>query len=248
MSSGRPQPATARRDHSRPAPKGAQNQVVTTEPPATGSPVVAPDRGTTARPPADRPAINRDQATTARPPAGRATVDRDRDTDARPPAGRAAVNRDRDTAGRPRNARPRDALGRPLPHGAPGVPTTDESVVLTPAEALAEAQRLLDSGAPFHAHEVLEGAWKAAADTEREMWRGLAQLAVGLTHARRGNAAGAARLLHRAAARIVPYGPDAPHGVGVTALAAWARHLAHRIDAGDLAALTTSDLTPRLIP
>ncbi|MYW74515.1 DUF309 domain-containing protein, partial [Pseudonocardia sp. SID8383] len=30
-------------------------------------------------------------------------------------------SRDRDDRGRARNARPRDAAGRPLPHGAPGV-------------------------------------------------------------------------------------------------------------------------------
>ena len=34
------------------------------------------------------------------------------------PTGR---DRDRDAAGRPRQSRPRDALGRPLPYGSPGV-------------------------------------------------------------------------------------------------------------------------------
>ena len=53
-----------------------------------------------------------------------------------------------------------------------------------------EAQRLLDAGLPFHAHEVLEAAWKAAPPDERELWRGLAQLAVGLTHLQRGNGRG----------------------------------------------------------
>src|SRR5687768_11138319 len=114
----------------------------------------------------------------------------------------AAGARDRDAAGRPRNARPRDGLGRPLPKGMAGVPTTPDVLILPPAEALREAQRLLDGGRPFHAHEVLEGAWKASAAPEREFWRGMAQLAVGLTHARRGNSAGAARLLQRAADRI----------------------------------------------
>jgi hypothetical protein len=106
----------------------------------------------------------------------------------------ARVRRDRDNAGRPRNARPRDGLGRPLPPGTPGVPTTPDDVTLAPAETLREAQRLLDSGLPFHAHEVLEAARKAAPDDERQLWRGLAQLTVGLTHARRGNAAGASGL------------------------------------------------------
>ena len=157
------------------------------------------------------------------------------------------IQRDRDPTGRPRNSRPRDALGRPLPHGMPGVPTTDESVVLHGQEALAEAQRLLDSGQPFHAHEVLEGAWKAAPEPERELWRGLAQLAVGLTHARRGNPTGAARLLQRAADRIEPYRAGAPHGVAVAQLVAWARHLVDRIGTDGLAGLAPAELIPRLI-
>lgn len=131
-------------------------------------------------------------------------------------------DRDRDAAGRARNARPRDELGRPLPHGAAGVPTMPDDLRLTPAEALEQAQRLLDAGRPFHAHEVLEAAWKAAPDAERELWRGLAQLAVGLTHARRGNPQGAARLLSRAALRLAAYRDDPPHGVDVAGLVAFA--------------------------
>lgn len=74
--------------------------------------------------------------------------------------------------------------------------------MLPPAAALALAQQLLDAGRPFHAHEVLEDAWKAAPDAERALWKGLAQLAVGVTHARRGNARGAAALLRRGAAAV----------------------------------------------
>ncbi|MGI5242439.1 DUF309 domain-containing protein [Dactylosporangium sp. CA-139066] len=129
--------------------------------------------------------------------------------------------RDRDAAGRARNARPRDELGRPLPRGAAGVPTMPDDLSVTPDEALERAQRLLDEGRPFHAHEVLEAAWKAAPEGERELWRGLAQLAVGLTHAKRGNAAGAARLLERAALRIAAYGDDPPHGIDVTGIVAF---------------------------
>jgi hypothetical protein len=98
--------------------------------------------------------------------------------------------RDRDAAGRPRNARPRDELGRPLPHGTAGVEGIPDDLALSADETLAEAQRLLDAGRAFQAHEVLESTWKAAPEVERELWRGLAQLAVGLTHARRGNAVG----------------------------------------------------------
>ena len=107
------------------------------------------------------------------------------------------VERERDARGRAQNARPRDALGRPLPRGSVGVERVPEDLVLEPVPALAEAQRLLDAGMPFHAHEVLEASWKAAPEPERELWQGLAQLAVGLTHVLRGNPAGA---VHRRAA------------------------------------------------
>jgi hypothetical protein len=158
----------------------------------------------------------------------------------------ARVQRDRDDAGRPRNARPRDGLGRPLPPGTPGVPTIPDDVSLAPAETLREAQRLLDAGLPFHAHEVLEAAWKAAPDGERELWRGLAQLAVGLTHARRGNTAGASRLLRRSADRIEPYAGSPPHPVAVADLTAWARNLAARIDAIGTVDLPSIATVPRL--
>ena len=139
-------------------------------------------------------------------------------------------DRDRDTGGRARNARPRDALGRPLPYGAPGEERAPEGVVRTPDAALAEAQQLLDAGRPFHAHEVLEDAWKSAPEEERQLWRGLAQLAVGLTHAARGNRRGAATLLERGARNIGEYAGVAPHGVNVDGLVSWARDLAATAD------------------
>jgi uncharacterized protein len=136
------------------------------------------------------------------------------------------VDRDRDPAGRARSARPRDALGRPLPRGAVGEERAPEGVLRTPDQALTEAQQLLDAGRPFHAHEVLEDAWKSAPEHERLLWRGLAQLAVGLTHAARGNARGAATLLARGAGNVEGYAADPPHGVDVAGLVAWARALA----------------------
>ena len=160
----------------------------------------------------------------------------------------AADDRDRDLAGRPRNARPRDGLGRPLPPGAPGVATTPDGLALTPEQTVAEAQRLLREGLPFHAHEVLEAAWKGAGDAERELWKGLAQLAVGLTHARRGNAVGAPRLLRRAADRIEPYAPRPPHGIAVRELTAWARALAARIEREGTLELPIDATVPALTP
>lgn len=131
------------------------------------------------------------------------------------------LERDRDAVGRPRNARPRDALGRPLPRGAAGEPRVPDDLLLPPAETLVEAQRLLDAERPFHAHEVLEARWKACPPDERDLWQGLAQLAVGLTHLRRGNPAGARTLLARASDRLGRYGSAPPYGIDVAGVVAW---------------------------
>lgn len=147
--------------------------------------------------------------------------------------GSLGPDRDRDPAGRARNARPRDASGRPLPYGERGVARVPEDLQLAPAEALAEAERLLRADLPFQAHEVLEAAWKAAAPAEAGLWRGLAQLAVGLTHLQRGNARGAAALLRRGAENLQPYAGEPPHGVPAGALAEWAHAWAEAVERGD---------------
>jgi uncharacterized protein len=158
---------------------------------------------------------------------------------------RAGPGRDRDAGGRARNARPRDALGRPLPRNAAGEPPTSDTA-LPPVEALAEAQRLLDGGRPFHAHEVLEAAWKAAPDADRDLWQGLAQIAVGLTHALRGNARGAAALLRRGISRLDGYPDHGPDGIDVAGLRAHCTDLARRIESGELASLDPGYLAVRL--
>jgi uncharacterized protein len=157
--------------------------------------------------------------------------------------------RDRDPVGRARNARPRDELVRPLPRSAPGpqdVPRIPDDLAITPAEAAELGGRLLAEGRPFHAHEVFEAAWKSTPGPERELWRGLAQIAVGLTHARRGNALGAAALLRRGAGHVREHGPGEPGAdeVGVDAdyVAARAEDIAARIDSAGLAAVPESDL------
>jgi uncharacterized protein len=158
--------------------------------------------------------------------------------------------RDRDQAGRPRNARPRDAAGRPLPRGAAGEARVPDDLALAPRQALDMAQELLDGDRPFQAHEVLEASWKAAPAGERDLWQGLAQVAVGLTHAQRGNAVGAAALLRRGAGRLRGYlpaeGSHGPHGVDVRGVAGAAGDLADRIERDGLAGLTPADLRPRL--
>ncbi|MFJ3304332.1 DUF309 domain-containing protein [Streptomyces sp. NPDC086549] len=148
--------------------------------------------------------------------------------------GRPVETRDRDSEGRARNARPRDGLGRPLPYGVDGVARQPEGVVRTPQETVREAQTLLDAGRPFHAHEVFEDAWKSGPEDERTLWRGLAQLAVGLTHAARGNVTGGARLLRRGAGAVEEWAAERaerrPYGMDLAGLAGWARGLAGRVE------------------
>ncbi|MDJ0466711.1 DUF309 domain-containing protein [Streptomyces sp. H27-C3] len=137
--------------------------------------------------------------------------------------------RDRDPEGRARNARPRDGLGRPLPYGEPGVERQPEGVVRTGEDTVEEAQRLLDAGMPFHAHEVFEDAWKSGPEAESALWRALAQLAVGLTHAARGNRSGGATLLRRGATGIAECHDARPYGIDLAHLASWAKELADRV-------------------
>jgi hypothetical protein len=161
--------------------------------------------------------------------------------------------RDRDRVGRPRNARPRDELGRPLPREAVSdVPRVPDDLVVTPAEAAALGGTLLAEGRPFHAHEVFEAAWKSAPGPDRELWRGLAQIAVGLTHARRGNARGAVTLLRRGAAAVrdghVGVAGGEPAGIDPGFVATTADDLAARIERDGLAALPPADLLITLRP
>jgi uncharacterized protein len=156
--------------------------------------------------------------------------------------GAATRTRDRDARGRPRNARPRDELGRPLRRDASGEPPLPDGPALPPEAALDLAQELIDCGRAFQAHEVLEACWKSAPASERELWKGLAQVAVGLTHAQRGNATGAVTLLRRGAQRVAEYAQAPPHKIGAAAVARFAAELADRIERNGLAAAPPTTL------
>jgi len=118
--------------------------------------------------------------------------------------------------------RARDALGRPVPADSPDAvaPVPDEA--LPPEHALDLAQRLLDQGRAFSAHEVLEAVWKACPPQDRDYWQGLAQLCVGVTHLQRGNVEGAITLLRRGAGHLSGR------------LAQWGAAAADRLASGDL--------------
>jgi uncharacterized protein len=166
----------------------------------------------------------------------------------------APAARDRDGAGRARNARSRDELGRPLPPGstAQDVPGIPDDLVISPEDAAELGARLLAEGRPFHAHEVFEAAWKSVQGPERELWRGLAQIAVGLTHARRGNASGAVTLLRRGAGHVAGFtGGSRAIDAGLLDppfVAAQATAVGLRIERDGLAGLPEADLRLKLRP
>ena len=162
--------------------------------------------------------------------------------------------RDRDPSGRPRNARLRDGLGRPLTRdvgqqrGDAGQDRIPDDLVITGRDAAVLADRLLRDGRPFHAHEVLEAAWKTGPPDERDLWQGLAQIAVGLTHARRGNARGAVTLLRRGTERVRAHqGCPDPYGMDIPAVLAAGSDLAARIEQHGLDQIPLADLSPGLL-
>lgn len=137
------------------------------------------------------------------------------------------------------------------------MPRIPDDLVVSPAEAAELGGRLLAEGRPFHAHEVFEAAWKSVPGEERELWRGLAQIAVGLTHARRGNARGAVALLRRGAGHVAEFADTefadtefADTGAEVDAglVAGQAADLADRIERDGLAGLRDGDLRLSLRP
>jgi uncharacterized protein len=167
------------------------------------------------------------------------------------------VSRDRDLAGRPRNARPRDALGRPLDRAcaAGAEARVPDDLALPGTDAATLADQLLRAGRPFHAHEVLEASWKSGPPGERDLWQGLAQVAVGLTHAHRGNARGAVALLRRGAQRVrayqgqaaAPPDRDQPYGIDIAAFLQASDDLAARIERNGLAGIPAGDMRPGLV-
>ena len=76
---------------------------------------------------------------------------------------------------------------------------------------------------------------------ERDLWQGLAQVAVGLTHAQRGNSRGAVALLRRGADRLSGYPEPGPHDVDVAGVRRSCAELAARIEASGTGALRPGD-------
>jgi predicted metal-dependent hydrolase len=74
-------------------------------------------------------------------------------------------------------------------------------------QELERGLELIDDGAYFEAHEVLEDLWRPAPVEERDFYQGLVHVAVAWHHAGRGNRPGFERQLAKAARRLRPYAP-----------------------------------------
>lgn len=77
---------------------------------------------------------------------------------------------------------------------------------------LDRALALFEAGAWFACHEVLEHLWLDETRPERDVYKGILQIAVGLLHEENGNRTGALRLLERGAGHLAPF---LPVGFGV---------------------------------
>jgi predicted metal-dependent hydrolase len=133
------------------------------------------------------------------------------------------------------------------------VPRIPDDLVIAPAEAARLGAQLLAEDRPFHAHEVFEAAWKSLAGPDRELWRGLAQIAVGLTHARRGNTRGAVALLRRGTGHVAEFAStgasaSADREVDADLVVAQASAIADRIERDGLGDITAADLRLKLRP
>lgn len=76
-----------------------------------------------------------------------------------------------------------------------------------PSPTLRAGVRQFNSGEYFACHETLEDLWLAEPGPQRRLYQGILQVAVGLLHLQRGNAAGAESLLDRGSALLEPFLP-----------------------------------------
>ena len=140
-------------------------------------------------------------------------------------------SRDRRDDGRPEQARPRDRTGRPLPYGTEDVALSEAADPVTVEEAIALGIARWDEQRYFEAHELLEHAWKLGPESDRDLWKGVIQVAVAGVHLQRGNRIGARRLLDRALERLADQ-PAAHRGIHVAELRRIARSARSDLDAG----------------
>ena len=149
--------------------------------------------------------------------------------------GEGRSSRDRRDDGRPEQGRPRDRTGRPLPYGTTGIALIEPADPTTVEEAVALGVARWDEQRYFEAHELLEHAWKLGPEADRDLWKGVIQVAVAGVHLQRGNRIGARRLLDRALERLAGQ-PAARRGIDVAALRRIAAAARAQLDAGEVPA------------
>lgn len=154
--------------------------------------------------------------------------------------------RDRRDDGRPEQSRPRDRTGRPLPHGTTDVPLIESADPTTVDEAIALAEVRWGARRYFEAHELLEYAWKHGPASDRDLWKGVIQVAVAGVHLQRENPAGARRVLERALRRLQDQ-PDRHRGIDVAALRRTVAAAGSRLAAGEIVEADWGPL-PKLPP
>ncbi len=137
------------------------------------------------------------------------------------PDDRVPDDRDRNQWGRPENQRRRDHTGRPLPADAPEPPGgyAEEHDPQTVQEALDLAVDCWDRGRYFEAHELLEHVWHHADEGEREIWKGVIQVAVTHVMGQRRRPKGVVLTVAKARVKFHDV-PDAWHGIDVRELEA----------------------------
>ena len=81
---------------------------------------------------------------------------------------------------------------------------------------------LFNRGEYFEAHEALEDAWKEVETEDRDLYRGILQIAVAYEHIKRGNYVGAVKIYGRSQKWLTKW-PDICQGINIKQLLADAR-------------------------
>ncbi len=145
-----------------------------------------------------------------------------------------AGDRHRNEWGRPEQGRRRDHTGRPLPHGAPEPPGgyAQEHEVDTVQEALDLAVDCWNRGHYFEAHELLEHVWHHAPEDERDIWKGVIQVAVTHVMGQRERPEGVVLTVRKARMKFHDV-PEDFHGIDVPALVAQLDEAVRRVEDGE---------------
>jgi predicted metal-dependent hydrolase len=94
---------------------------------------------------------------------------------------------------------------------------------------LQTALKMFNGGDYFACHELLEVLWLDEHDPQRELYKGILQIGIGLLHLQRGNVSGARRLLLNGSRLIEPFTPSL-FGIDLITLQSDARSVLRRLE------------------